>query len=364
MMSKSLVNAAPSHLPYLPMWIEGETLYSWAARFHELQGRLSSRQTGMLLFGCGNAATRYVVPSGIAHFVALTRGQLGSLSEILMRRTALRELRPFNSFASWRHVLEYFLEDTNCDNSQPVARHRIGGIEKPYALRCCTECIKAELAELGISYWHVKHQLQCSLTCLRHQRPLEFPVQRRTTWFLPHYDKHEGETAPVSDRSLSSALLLTRLSEVCTKLNWIHLPTFADSATRNLLALDIATIVPRRCGDALSAWFSQTQTSQVARAYCPNNSDLISGKWIIKLLRGRRSTQPIYWLLLWAAILENLPEDIALNNFELAATSKVASAESVNLWAELSKNMLYRFLHARRRTSRREKGEEHATQTN
>lgn len=349
-------------LPFLPMWIEGETLYSWAARFHELQGRTSSRQTGITLFGRSHAAAHYAIPLGVAHFAALTRGQLGSPSEILMKRTALCELRPFLSISCWDSMLKRFVDTLRSENTRPTVGIRAGGIGERCPLRYCGDCIKDELAELGTSYWHLQHQLQCSVTCLKHQKPLEFPERRRTTWSLPHHANSFAKSASVSDRFLASALLLSRISEVCTQLNPIHIPTFADAATRSLLNQDVATTVPRRCGDALSAWFSQTQSSQVARVYYPDHADLISGRWIVQLLRSRCSIKPIHWLLLWAAILENVPEELALKQFGLAVNCQAVDSELADHWSELSNHMLYRFVHARHRASNASQEERHAIQ--
>lgn len=86
---------------FLQTWFDGESLFSWAARFHFLQGRTSCPRTKEYLFGAADTCFRYGSPVGIAHFVELTKGKLGSVEEIFLKRTRSIEVRPFLSGALW-----------------------------------------------------------------------------------------------------------------------------------------------------------------------------------------------------------------------------------------------------------------------
>lgn len=328
-------------LPYLPTWFEDETLYSWAARFHELQGRCSEKQTGLTLFGRCHAAKLHEIPTGIAHFVALTRGKLGTLPEIVQQRTVLCELRPFLPMAAWALLLDRFLDDDKVANTRVVIGLTAGGMGNVRPLRYCAECVKLERAELSTSYWHLQHQLHGSIICLRHHRPLELRAHHRSIWSLPHHRSRMQSAPTITDKMIPSALLLSRLTSMCSQLSEIHAPSFADAATHSLLELGVATSIPRLSGEALSSWFIQTQTRNAAVAYYPKQPNLHSGDWILRLLRARRSGHPIHWLLLWSAILENLPEDLALRRFSIAASGQMLQANQSELWPELSGKRLF-----------------------
>jgi len=323
-------------LPFLPMWFEGETLYSWAAHFHELQGKFSEKESGLLVFGRGHAAKLHEIPTGIAHFVALTHGQLGSLTEIMAQRTVLCEVRPFLTAAFWESLQDQFLDDKQAVETHPMRGLREGGMGKVRPLRYCCECVNLELSELGTSYWHLLHQLNGGVACLKHQRPLESFNHRRSVWLLPHHRSHMDFAPKITEELLPSALLLSQLSATCSSLKPIHVPAFSDAATRCILELGVETPVPRLSGAALAAWFAQTRTSQVATACYPDQPKLHSGNWIAGLLRNPRKGHPIQWLLLWAAILENLPEKIAIKRFVHAASGQLVLADQAEFWPELS----------------------------
>ena len=115
-------------LAFLPSWLDDETLYSWAGRFHVLQGRCSEKETGFTLFGRCHAARLHEIPTGAAHFVAFTRGKLGLLPEIIQRRTVLIEMRPFMSTAAWESMLEQFLTDDKVADMRTTIGLTAGGM--------------------------------------------------------------------------------------------------------------------------------------------------------------------------------------------------------------------------------------------
>jgi len=337
-------------LPYLPMWFEGETLYSWAAHFHELQGRLSSSHTGDLLFGKDDAPTRYSSLSGIAHFIIVTQGKLGALLDVLVERTPLAEVRPFIPPNEWNCMVKTFIELGSYQGIRPVNGLATKSLKMMSNSRYCTECVKAELADLGTSYWHLEHQLQCGFVCLKHHIALGQQLRRHKVWQLPHHDEQMALKVPLSGHLLTHAMFLTRLSNSCCVLSPIHMPTFADATIKRLMEMNVATFAPLRCPEALAAWFSKTRSSQVVKAFYPKNHELCSGTWIVRLLRTRRAATPLYWLLLWGALLENMPEELALAAFRLAASSRCDEVP-LGFNAELSKNMLYKVLRPRHRVA-------------
>lgn len=347
MKSDAAVSQTRPNLPYLQNWFEGETLYSWAAHFHELQGRVSSTKTGVLLFGQDDASRRYSTLSGLAHFVQVTRGQLGNLAEIIMLRTPLAEVRPFVPSKDWRRIISTLSEFGAYEGMTPVNGLLTRGLMMRSRPRYCIECAKAELAEFGTSYWHRGYQFQCSFACAKHRIALTHPRQCGKRWRLPHHDRPFYGSESMPERILAQALLLTRLSEVCSQSETVDFSAFADATIMQLMTVDVATVVPRKCGDALSVWFSQTVSSQVIKAFYPENSDLRNGKWIVRLLRTRRSANPLHWLLLWGALLEELPEESGVALFRNAVSKRCIDFLFPGEHAEYSRNMLYKFLRPR-----------------
>lgn len=79
----------------LPLPFVGETLYSWCARYHQLNGSHHPRGTNRCLFGHPTAGLRPELPFHLGSFQHNTRQHLGSLDDILSQRTILGLYRPF-----------------------------------------------------------------------------------------------------------------------------------------------------------------------------------------------------------------------------------------------------------------------------
>lgn len=331
------------------MWFEGETLYSWAAHFHELQGRVSSRATGELLFGKDHVASRHSTLSGVAHFARVTRGELGSLVEIVLLHTPLGEIRPFVEPNYWSQIICSLSDSGTHKGIRPMTGLLPRAIAMQSKPRYCFECVKTELVEIGTSFWHLGHQFQCSFACAKHRTPLMQQVYCGTTWRLPHHFQQLNVLPTMSELALDHALLLTKLSEVCCQMDRVDLSVFACAAVMRLITMDIETIAPRECGDALRVWFSHTLSSQVIKAFYPNNSELASGTWIPSLLRSRRSGNSLYWLLLWGALLEGLPDENAIDIFRMSFKEGRFCGAVSESTAEIPRNMLYIFLRRRQR---------------
>jgi hypothetical protein len=335
MISLTTLDSDPSGFAYLPQWFDDESLYSWASRFHRLQGRVSEKQTGMTLFGQVHAARLREIPTGIARFVAFTKGQLGGTAEIVQRRTVLCELLPFLTAPSLNLLVGRFEDSRNASDTRSAIGLTAGGMGRTQPLRYCAECVKIERAELGSSYWHVRQQLHGSIACLQHQRPLDIAVVKGTIWVLPHHRISKANTPGTTDDLLQTALLLSRLVIACCDLRNVNSTSLAESAIRSLLEKGVATSIPRLSSHVLEKWFSTTRTKNAAYAYYPLNTALQSGDWIVRLLRARRTGHPFHWILLWSAILEDQPPDTALQYFCSAATGTPRMADQYELWPEL-----------------------------
>lgn len=161
---------APNPLMQIADWLPGESLYGWTSRHDAIYGE-SAAQTGIDLFGREYAAQLLDLPAGLDHFVAKTRGLLGSPIEILRLRTVVGWFWPF-------------LDDAMAEEVQAAARASGGPplvlvlgmrgqrTSSPLRLRHCPLCVRDGIARTGRFVREVRHQLPSSWYCYEHQRPL------------------------------------------------------------------------------------------------------------------------------------------------------------------------------------------------
>ena len=179
----------------LPPVIDGETLYSWCARYHLLTSNTSSRQTSRQLFSHPSAGMRTDFPVRLDTLVTLTANLLGSASEVIFKQTVFGAFAPFLASDRTARVIE----SMRCDNEGRITSalglntSRIG---TPAPLKACRECICEELPVFHSTWWHWEHQLPAVRICKKHGGLLlvlneQGLVRARHDWLLPHHIKIE-----------------------------------------------------------------------------------------------------------------------------------------------------------------------------
>lgn len=157
----------PSAYDCLPQPFEEETLYSWCARYHRLNGGDNPRATSRQLFGHPTAGLRPELPFHLGRFQHNTKHYLGRLDDLLLQRTVLGFYRPF---LSPHGMAEIFLLLAN--GNSMAARALLGlskdGLATRSLLRFCPECAKEQFAAHAVSWWRTEHLWPSIVICQKH----------------------------------------------------------------------------------------------------------------------------------------------------------------------------------------------------
>lgn len=157
----------PSTYDCLPKPFAGETLYSWCARYHRLNGSNNPRATSRQLFGHPTAGLRPELPFHLGNFQYNTNHYLGCLDNLLVQRTILGFYRPFLSSIGMAEIHHHLA------NGNSVAARALLGLSKDgqatrSPLRFCPECAKEQFAAYAISWWKTEHLWPSICICHRH----------------------------------------------------------------------------------------------------------------------------------------------------------------------------------------------------
>ncbi len=141
----------------LPALAGQETLYSWCAAVHRRSVSGSVTETSRRLFGSHTAALLHDFPARLGELTQRTEGQIGGPRELAIKHTLLGYFLPFCDAG----VAETHLARVSA-GSVPDIKMRLGipasGIGGYHPLRCCKECIEADLRDIGRPTWRICHQ--------------------------------------------------------------------------------------------------------------------------------------------------------------------------------------------------------------
>jgi hypothetical protein len=207
-------------LDSLPGIQASETLYSWCARFHRLSGYSRARSTSQLLFGHPSIVLHHDFPGRIDHLNAMTRGMLGTASDIIIRRTQLGLFAPFLSEDAGLRLIEEMRT-----GSGSIVRRRLGifrsGLGATTPLKACRQCIDEDRATTPTSWWRMEHQWLPIWICLRHgealmRAPRHCYAPHPRDWHLP------DEFSPEAWQAVELARTqFDRLQEIARWTAWI-----------------------------------------------------------------------------------------------------------------------------------------------
>jgi len=222
-------------LATLPWLEDDQTLYSWCAHVHAMNGASDARTTSRALFGAPYAALCHDFPSRLSYLATHFPGAGFGEVELALRHTLLGYFLVLQPRA-----VAYRLLALVTDGSLPSIKMRLGitasRVGGHHPLKGCDACIVEDTNRIGFAYWHIEHQFPSTMICTRHRRPLFIawdpvtPVHRHG-WLLPvgglGWDRIE---VPVrDDRHLRQ---LDRLAEFSLK--------FANCAPATFLGSQLA----------------------------------------------------------------------------------------------------------------------------
>lgn len=153
-------------LAYVPPPEVDELLYSWLARIASLNQLGGARAALKTLFGRRHITPSIDFPVGLARLGRVTRGASGSLTSMVEGRTLYPFYRPFSSH-SHDEVMRAL---ANGDSRALWTRTGVAANGFGYAqqLKFCSECLRADLARCGFTYWHRVHHLPGVRICHAH----------------------------------------------------------------------------------------------------------------------------------------------------------------------------------------------------
>lgn len=201
----------------LPSMVEGETLYSWCARYHRLSGNAIAGHSCAQLFGVRRPSLKHDFPRNLSDLCTRTRNCLGVPEALALERTLLGYYAPFISLSRYQRVL-----DALCNQRAVEPKHLLGlmasRVGASHPLKACSKCIQHDLDELGFSRWILEHQWPSVWICRRHGIPLRrlaSSAQPRDLrdWTLPE-DHSDGDWEHLSEFRPSSIEKLTHIASV------------------------------------------------------------------------------------------------------------------------------------------------------
>lgn len=179
-----------AHLPsFLPGLLEGETLFSWSARYHRLSGNALAEVSSRQLFGNPRAGLRHDFPSGLDCYAAITQGLFGDTRSLAIERTLLGYYAPFLPIHTLAKALAQMrgTSPSKLKTTLGLMPSRVGA---HHPLKACVRCMTEDFGKHGVTTWHLEHQWPSVWICVRHREPLRHllrsahPKELRT-WLLP-----------------------------------------------------------------------------------------------------------------------------------------------------------------------------------
>ena len=202
---------------FLPSLIDGETLFSWAARYHRFSGNVFAKQSSIQLFGDKRAGLRHDFPSHLDRFSEITRCEIGDAETLAYEHTIFGFFAPFLGVENASVVLNQMrsFSVAKVKSALGLLPSRLGGF---FPLKACPDCIREELATSHISRWHLEHQWPSVWICREHRTLLkvlkrEFQSKDLRRWLLPE-DIVAGEWLESKVSASDAEDRLVKLAEI------------------------------------------------------------------------------------------------------------------------------------------------------
>lgn len=175
--------------PWIPPWIEGETLYSLCSRYHRIAGGRRASTTCQRLFGHPRVGLSHDVPGRVGWLIERSGGTVGLPEDLVLGRTVLGYYLCSYPIAEQRKVIEAVLSD-----GPRGLKARLGWLATrlgaSHPLRACDQCVLEDLEHHQIPTWRLFHQLPAVWVCARHGVHLwttgwKSDGSHRFQWVLP-----------------------------------------------------------------------------------------------------------------------------------------------------------------------------------
>jgi hypothetical protein len=176
-----------------PTSLPDETIYSWCARFHRLNGESDARATSRILFGHSTAGLMSGFPFNLVRFHNVTKGVFGTLANLL--------------------ILIMGGGGGGLHQSLGLSKAGVSAINP---LKFCPGCRDEQLRQHSHAWWVDSHQQPPSFACQIHRQWLRVADASLRTGLLNEYCLPEvvnsQSIAKGLNRRLASCGQLTRLA--------------------------------------------------------------------------------------------------------------------------------------------------------
>ncbi|MGZ5799376.1 MAG: TnsD family Tn7-like transposition protein [Burkholderiaceae bacterium] len=289
-------------------WLPDETLFSLASRYHRLSGNTLASATCRHLFGDARVGTMHDFPGRVDEFCMRTGGYLGDPTSVIRDHTILPYYLPFRS-----SVAEADAIASMRGSGTASLKYRLGILTSRFRanhpLKACPECMRDDIQEHGIAYWHLSHQYPGVWICSQHHNYLMESKEKSTgvgrfLWLLPNSDiltrRFEVESTNRMASSHLDALLalahsatsVTRLAEGFRFDPPVLLRTYLDRLKEKNLATSVGSLKLSEIGKDYFGSISPILMIPEFESLPRNSTDAISQ--VSRLLRVPRSgTHPL-----------------------------------------------------------------------
>jgi hypothetical protein len=287
-------------LGFLPALEPDETLYSFCAAVHVMNGGVNCEETSLALLGVRHGARQHDFPAGITRLPLGRERVIFDSLEIARHHTIAGYYLPFVSDASKRTIAAA-LDGGATQHARRMFDGSSRTLRPEHPLKFCGQCVRADFAEVGRPYWHVSHQFPTTWTCSIHGSTLGVIQGRNKRWLIPQ--EIGAQVYPEQDSSRQADLLLTAVGEALRGVTDIDTHTLRLATQARLRQLGIMHAPARSIRHSrLANWFKSTRTSERLSRGPTWAASLADGEWIASQLWRHKRTHAVRWVVLWSAL--------------------------------------------------------------
>lgn len=155
-------------LAFFPSLYPDEILYSGIARYHQISGNRSQKQTVRDLFGERLVCATVDLPSNLGSLAKRT-GEIYTVDELIQRHTLYPYYAAYLSKVKTERLYHLMTEGTSWGEIHISLGIPASTIKLPLNMRYCIGCYRDDVEKYGEPYWHRLHQLPGVLACPIHK---------------------------------------------------------------------------------------------------------------------------------------------------------------------------------------------------
>lgn len=285
--------------PTLPLIHRDETLYSWCAAAHLMDGSRMASHTGLKLLGTLHAVRQHDIPASLRNLPLLRKANASDALEVLRRHTICGYYLPFMSLQEQEKVGERAIS-----GESQHWRRMASGVSRTrplsHPLKWCDRCATSDFENGGRAYWHTEHQFPTTWVCPWHQVPLLAEHKRSKQWRLPPLAAYGPIVA--SCREMRVLAILAEIGCTLNQVGSVHTDGLRAFALNRLFQMGVIHSSSRVRHERLIQWFLNLEVASICMNERFGLGAFGSGEWIPALLWRKKLNHSVRWILLWSAL--------------------------------------------------------------